>query len=146
MRTLNAPIGRGVIGYLGDTESMGDFLRVEGILADGVLGALLANPESLRQLKEALRNAEDLDAGVLAPAYTVDSLAAVLAVTPRVVRNAVARGELRAVKRGGRWLMPADAVMEWTHGEVSASFRRPRAPRRRGSTRLQDAFERFDTA
>lgn len=125
---------------------MGDYLGVEEILADGVLAALLANPESLRRLQEALRDTGELDAGMLAPAYTVDSLAAVLAVTPRVVRNAVTRGELRAVKRGGRWLIPADAVIEWAHGNVSVSFRRPRAPRPRGSTRLKDAFDRLGAA
>lgn len=104
-----------------DIEGMGDFSRIEQLLADDVLSALLADPAALRRLRVALREIEATEAVGPVPAYTVDSLAAVLSVTPRVVRNAVARGELRAVKRGGRWLIPADAVVEWTHGDISRS-------------------------
>jgi hypothetical protein len=42
------------------------------------------------------------------------------------VRNAIARGELRAVKRGARWYIATDAVEAWTHdgGDVSRKTRR----------------------
>ena len=123
---------------------VGDSSHIEQLLAARVLTALLADPDELRRLQNALGSIETGETTV--PAYTVDSLAAVLGVTPRVVRNAVARGELGGVKRGGRWVIPADAVAAWTHGDPSPSFQRPRAPRRRGSTRLRDAFDRLDAA
>lgn len=123
---------------------VGDSAPIEKLLAARVLAVLLADPDELRRLRAALGS---IEAGeTTTPAYTVDSLAAVLGVTPRVVRNAVARGELDAVKRGGRWLIPADAVAAWTHGDISPGFQRPRAPRRRGSSRLKDAFDRLDAA
>lgn len=46
-------------------------------------------------------------------AYTVASLAAELGVSDRAVRCAITRHELRAVKRGSRWIISADAVREW---------------------------------
>jgi excisionase family DNA binding protein len=70
---------------------------------------------------------------VLRPAYTVATLAASLGVTERVVRNAIARGELRAVKRGARWYIATDAVEAWTHDGADVSretrrFARNRSP------------------
>jgi len=47
-------------------------------------------------------------------AYTVASLAADLGVSCKTIRCAITRGELRAVKRGARWIIPAEAVLEWT--------------------------------
>jgi excisionase family DNA binding protein len=64
------------------------------------------------------------------PAYTVASLAAALGVSSRVVRGAIARGELAAVKRGGRWIISADAVRAWAQHDGAtrpASARRTRA-------------------
>jgi excisionase family DNA binding protein len=52
--------------------------------------------------------------------YTVASLAAVLDVSPRVVRGAIARGELQAAKRGGRYLIKPSAVHEWASVEPRA--------------------------
>jgi excisionase family DNA binding protein len=46
-------------------------------------------------------------------AYTVASLAAELGVSQKAVRCAIARRELRAVKRGSRWIISADAVHAW---------------------------------
>lgn len=46
-------------------------------------------------------------------AYTVASLAAELGLSQKAVRCAIARRELRAVKRGSRWLISADAVQAW---------------------------------
>ena len=46
-------------------------------------------------------------------AYTVASLGAELGVSAKAVRCAITRQELRAVKRGSRWIMPAHAVSEW---------------------------------
>jgi excisionase family DNA binding protein len=46
-------------------------------------------------------------------AYTVRSLAAELGLSPKAVRCAIRRGELRAVKRGSRWIIASDAVADW---------------------------------
>lgn len=59
-------------------------------------------------------------------AYTVRSLAGELDVSPKAVRCAIRRGELRAVKRGSRWIIASDAVAEW------ATASEPRHARTRG--------------
>jgi hypothetical protein len=41
------------------------------------------------------------------------SLATELDVSEKVVRNAIARSELQAVKRGARWYIERDAVERW---------------------------------
>jgi excisionase family DNA binding protein len=47
-------------------------------------------------------------------AYTPSTLASELGVTSRTIRAAITRGELQAVKRAGKWLIPASAVSDWT--------------------------------
>lgn len=59
-------------------------------------------------------------------AYTVDSLATEVGVSPKAIRCAITRGELTAVKRGSRWIISSDAVAEW----VTAP--EPRCARPRG--------------
>ncbi|QEC46174.1 helix-turn-helix domain-containing protein [Baekduia soli] len=58
------------------------------------------------------------------PAYTVAALAESLGLSPKAVRNAIGRGELRARKRGARWLITTDAVAKWL--EVSPAPAPPR--------------------
>lgn len=72
-------------------------------------------------------------------AYTVASLAAELGVSDKAIRCAIARHELRAVKRGSRWIISSDAVKEWATApeEHNASARRravslPPAPKAAG--------------
>jgi excisionase family DNA binding protein len=69
-------------------------------------------------------------------AYTVHSLAAELGVSPKAIRCAIARGELRGVKRGSRWIITADAVSEWAAPSIprctSARSCSPRAPKAAG--------------
>lgn len=73
-------------------------------------------------------------------AYTVDTLARELGLSPRAIRGAIERGELAAVKRGSRWLIGADAVTVWiqpapTSAAVVAPPRaRQRAPSHRTLT------------
>jgi excisionase family DNA binding protein len=68
--------------------------------------------------------------------YTVASLAAELGVSPKTIRGAISRGELRAVKRGARWIIPVDAVLDWgsrPEARLAKSHRcRPRVPQTAG--------------
>ena len=63
-------------------------------------------------------------------AYSVASLASELGVSAKAVRCAIARHELRAVKRGSRWIISADAVGEWATAPQAqnATARRRPAP------------------
>jgi excisionase family DNA binding protein len=82
-----------------------------------LLSQIASDPDALA----ALRQLVGAGAEPAAPAYTVTKLAAALGVTERVVRNAIARGELRAVKRGSRWYIATDAVEAWTRPTVDVS-------------------------
>jgi excisionase family DNA binding protein len=105
-----------------------------GLTAAQLLDLLGSDVEAVRELRRLL-------GAQTAPAYTVATLAAALAVSQRVVRNAIARGELAAVKRGARWYIAADAVDAWTHGgrrsRLAHQVRQVRHP-------LASAFERID--
>lgn len=61
-------------------------------------------------------------------AYTVASLAAKLGVSDKAVRCAIARNELRAIKRGSRWIISADAVSEWATAPDAAQATARRSP------------------
>jgi excisionase family DNA binding protein len=97
-------------------------------LARAVLDAVRDDADACAELAAAL-------APHIAPAappahvaaYTVATLAAELGVTPKPIRNAIARGELAAVKRGGRWMIRPDAVARWaTPAPRSSGAVRPR--------------------
>jgi len=86
-----------------------------------LIGELVADPVALEQLRRAL-DAESSDHATAAPpAYTASTLAAALGVSAKTVRNAIARGELRAIKRGARWIVSEDAVREWAAWEPRAA-------------------------
>ena len=99
------------------------------VLLDGLDGDALG--VLAKRLMPLLRRLENANEHVGHLAYTVDSLAAELRVSPKTIRCAIARGELRGVKRGSRWIISADAVREW------ASSPKPR--RTRGSACRQRA-------
>lgn len=119
------------------------------LLARALLSALLSDPEALRRLGAALAEVAATETETQPAAYTVEGLAATMGVSPRVVRNAITRGELQAVKRGGRWLIAPDAVDAWTHdAEPTPNVR---IARRRGATErrrqpLHDALARLERA
>ncbi len=53
-------------------------------------------------------------------------------VSPKVVRGAITRGELAAVKRGGRWIISAEAVRAWAQLDgASPAVAAAAAPRTR---------------
>lgn len=81
------------------------------LLLDGLdedtLGALA------KRLVPHLSRLENRNQQVRHVAYTVDTLAAELGMSPKAIRCAIARGELRGVKRGSRWIISADAIDAW---------------------------------
>jgi len=97
-------------------------------LAVALLRAL--DDDALDHLAERLAPRLAIRADSSPAAYTVASLAAALDVTPKTVRGWIARGELRAAKRGGRWLIDRSAVEEL--GAPQGALQRPqRTPARR---------------
>lgn len=113
-------------------------------LAAAVIAALMSDPDAVALLRKLLV-VEGTPPGRPArpPAYTVESLASALGVSAKAVRNAIARGDLAAVKRAGRWLIPADAVDAWTRVPEDTRVRR-RTSRRNTNGPLAEVFERLD--
>lgn len=91
--------------------------------------------EVLDRLADMLvdRVAQRLPVGPAEPvAFTVVTLAAEVDLSPKVIRGAIQRGELQAVRRGarddgtgGRFLISADAVRAWATPEHLAASRAP---------------------
>ena len=111
-------------------------------LARAVVTSLSRDPQAIWRLRALV--APELVADPAPPAYTVASLAEILGVTPKVIRNAVARGELTAVKRGGRWIISSDAVAAWTN--PAGDGRRRRRQVGGAAHTLHAALERLDGA
>jgi excisionase family DNA binding protein len=76
-----------------------------------------AEPEQRARLRAALE-VESVAASVdiTAAVYTPATLAAELGRSPRSIRGAIHRGELRATKRGRGWIISAEAVEAWAAG------------------------------
>ncbi len=102
-------------------------------LARALLDELAGDPVALARLRELIATPMD-EPTLTAAAYTVATLALELRRTERAIRAAIARGELEAVKRGRGYVISADAVAAWAHGEpraMTASARSSRPHRRR---------------
>jgi excisionase family DNA binding protein len=95
----------------------------ESALVSALIELLAASPTAMAQLVDLLESQRPASHPPM-PAYTVTSLAAGLGVSPRAVRGAITRGELAAVKRGGRWIISADAVRAWAQNDRAAPVRR----------------------
>jgi excisionase family DNA binding protein len=96
-------------------------------LAVAVVEALAADPVASARLRALLATEQADPSPADEPAYTVATLAATLDVTAKVIRKAIARGELPAVKRGRRWIISGDAVRTWAAGGADAVPGRSRA-------------------
>lgn len=119
-----------------------DSSGMDDALAAALVEVLARSPAALARIRQLVAP-EPVPAD--APAYTVAALASAIGVSARAIRGAIGRGELAAVKRGGRWLIAADAVRAWTaRDETRASGRS--VPRRRGEDKrvLADALGRLD--
>src|SRR5437763_1325924 len=93
-------------------------------LAVALIAALSADRSALDELRRLIATEDSGPDVAVPPAYTANTLATALGVSPKTIRNAIARGELAAVKRGGRWIVSAAAVDAWAGTDDVA--RRPR--------------------
>jgi excisionase family DNA binding protein len=109
-------------------------------VADGLarllVDAVAADPVAIARLRELVSPPPTADPRPIA--FTVASLAEALHVSARVVRGAIARGELVAVKRGGRYIIAAGAVDDWA--SAAADGRRSANGRRHGPLRAAIAL------
>ena len=98
-----------------------------------VLAALLEelhdNPAALAELRSLL------EAGPAA--YTPQTLARELGVTPRAIRAAIERGDLEARRSGRGYVIGAEAVAAWCSATTRSSTRTAPA---RGTRTLRDAL------
>lgn len=46
-------------------------------------------------------------------AYTIDEAAPLVGLNRNTLRDAISRGELKAVKRGMRWMIRKDLLLKW---------------------------------
>ena len=82
----------------------------EQALAAALIELLASSPSAMARLVELLEDRGLIHTEPTTPVYTVASLAEALGVSPRWCAAPSRRGELAAVKRGGRWIIPAEAV------------------------------------
>ena len=82
-------------------------------LAAALIELLASSPAAMARLLELLEGQRPTRAGPSDPGLHRDLARLVLHVSPKVVRGAITRGELYAVKRGSRWIISAEAVLRW---------------------------------
>ncbi|MGH2915474.1 MAG: helix-turn-helix domain-containing protein [Solirubrobacteraceae bacterium] len=131
------PVHRGSIGR--ETTSASAVLA--SLILDGLDDDDLAG--LARRLVPHLSEAAAMAAAPGQAAYTVASLAVELGVSQRVVRSAITRHELAAVRRGSRWIISADAVHTWatasTERRRTSRTSTPQAPKAAGPS-LRSVF------
>jgi len=96
-------------------------------LAVALIAALLADRGALDELRRLVATEKSRPEAAAPQIYTANTLATALGVSPKTIRNAIARGELAAVKRGGRWIVSAGAVDAWAGADGGELRRRSRA-------------------
>jgi len=117
-------------------------------LVRALLDALAEHPDAREELRQALAPEQAPAAPGPRAVYTAATLAAELGITTRAVRAAIARGDLAATKRAGRWVIGREAVERWARPTAVAVAVAPRARRRRTSSRtgrpMTDALATLD--
>lgn len=69
-----------------------------------------------QELAQAVRAAVAETLAAVPPeriAYTIDQAAEAVGLARNTIRDAVSRGELRAVKRCGKWLIKRETLLRW---------------------------------
>lgn len=102
--------------------------------AADLVAELRDDPAALLELRELL--------GTTPTVYSCSTLAEELGCTPRAIRAAIERGELAAVRSGGRYVIAADAVRAWATPVGSPRRMSPR----RGTRTMRDAVEALSVA
>ncbi len=82
-------------------------------LVRALVAELASDPVAVEQLRTLLGVEAEQRRATPTPAFTVRSLAAEIGRSERSVRDAITRGELKAVKRGRGYLITTAAVEEW---------------------------------
>ena len=119
--------------------------REQQALASALVELLASSPLAIARLRELVEIAPALAQPSEAPVYTAASLAAVLDVSARVIRGAIARGELDAAKRGGRWIISAEAVARWAEAGSAPAPGTSRRRRTNGRASLATVMALLDT-
>ncbi|MCP9490365.1 MAG: helix-turn-helix domain-containing protein [Solirubrobacteraceae bacterium MAG38_C4-C5] len=114
-------------------------------LVRALLDALAEHPDARAELRRVLAFEDAPRAPEARSAYTAATLAAELGVTTRAVRAAIARGDLTATKRAGRWIIARHAVEAWASPDAAPRARR-RGPVRRSGRPMADALDALDDA
>jgi excisionase family DNA binding protein len=96
------------------------------------------------RVRERLERLEDPQAADDPIAYTIASLAESLGVSEKVVRGAIRRGELPAVRRGRRYIIALDDARAWAQPDNSPHRAIRAQCARRGGRPLRDAFDQLD--
>jgi Helix-turn-helix domain len=112
-------------------------------LASALVELLADSPAALGRLRELITPHTPAPAPA-PPAYTVASLAAMLHVSPKVIRGAITRGELAATKRAGRWVISDDAVRAWAQADPLVARNGRRSRRATGPRPLATAMSLFE--
>ena len=92
-------------------------------LLQAIEAELKADPVWRDRLRSLFAADLDPEPNLSAAAYTVNTLAAELGVSQRVIRDAIGRGQLKAVRSGRRYIISAEAVGRWASPPPQASTR-----------------------
>ena len=114
---------------------MSEALRAEPSLALALVEAIAADPEARARLRELIGPIAAAPSEPLG--FTVARLSTKTGLSPKSVRGAIQRGDLRATRRGegprAPFLISAEDAREWLRGKrAGAKARRPEPQQARG--------------
>jgi excisionase family DNA binding protein len=111
-------------------------------LVRALVAELASDPVAVEQLRALLEIDSNQQRAAPAPAFTVRSLAEEIGRSERSVRDAITRGELKAVKRGRGYLITAAAVEAWATPTQVRTSRSTRPPVLRDRRRARGPMRR----